>query len=116
MQAIVKMKNKRLNCIPQNHEKYISFSMGKLDFIDSFQFLSTSLEKLVTNLSKEGVEKFKHLHHYIETRHPGLIKEKMNLLMRKGVYPYEYMDGMEKFREKCLPEISAFYSSIDNRD
>lgn len=44
MQAIGKMKNKRLNCIPQNHEKYISFSMGKLDFIDTFQFLSTCIE------------------------------------------------------------------------
>ncbi|XP_061193783.1 uncharacterized protein LOC133202021 [Saccostrea echinata] len=110
------MKTKTLSCIPQNHEKYISFSMGKLDFIDSFQFLSTSLEKLVKNLSKEGVEKFKHLHHYIEKQHPGQINEKMNLLMRKGVYPYEYMDSIDKFREKCLPERSAFHSSIDDQD
>lgn len=80
--------------------------MGKLDFIDSFQFLSTSLEKLVKNLSKEGEEKFKHLYYKI--------KEKMNLLMRKEVYPYEYMDSMDKFREQCLPERSAFYSSIDD--
>lgn len=76
MQAIGKMKNKKLGCILQNHEKYISFSMGKLDFIDSCQFLSTSLEKLVKNLSKEGEEKLKHLYHYIEKWHPGQIKEK----------------------------------------
>ena len=89
MQAIGKMKNKRLNCIPQNHENYISFSMGKLDFIDTFQFLSTSLEKLVLNLAKEGSEKFIHLRHYVEKEHPGFIEEKLKLLMRKGVYPYE---------------------------
>lgn len=40
----------------------------------------------------------------------------MNLLMRKGVYPYEYMDSMEKLREQCLPERSGFYSSIDGQD
>lgn len=45
MEAIGKIKHKRINCIPQNHEKHISFSLGKLDFIDSFQFLSSSLEK-----------------------------------------------------------------------
>lgn len=70
----------------------------------------------MTDLSKEGLEKFKHLHHYIEKRHPGHINEKMNLLMRKWVYPYEYMDSMEKFREKCLPKRSAFHNSIDDRE
>jgi hypothetical protein len=89
--------------------------MGKLDFIDSFQFLSTSLEKLVSNLAKEGSEKFTHLQHYIEKEHPGLIEEKLGLLMRKGVYPYEYMDSMEKFDETHLPERLNFYSSIDER-
>lgn len=111
------MKNKKMKCILQNHEKYISFCLiGKLDFIDSFQFLSTSLEKLVPNLSKEGVKKFKHLHHYIEKRHPGQINERMNLLMHKGVYPYEYMNSMEKLKEKCLPRKSAFHYSIDDRE
>lgn len=53
MQAIGKIKHKHISCIPQNHEKYISFSMGKLDFVDSFQFLSKSLEKFVHNLAKK---------------------------------------------------------------
>lgn len=47
MQAIGKLKNKKLNCIPQNHLKYICFSKGKLDFIDSLHFLSVSIEKLL---------------------------------------------------------------------
>jgi hypothetical protein len=115
MIPIGKMKNKRLSCIPQNHEKYISFSMGKLDFIDSFQFLSTSLEKLVLNLAREGSEKFTHLHQYIEKKNPGFIEEKLKLLMCKGVYPYEYMDSEEKFDETHLPERLAFYSSIDEQ-
>lgn len=89
--------------------------MGKLDFIDSFQFLSTSLEKLVSNLATEGSEKFTHLQHYIEKEHPGLIEEKLGLLMRKGVYPYEYMESVEKFDETHLPDRLDFYSSIDER-
>ena len=89
--------------------------MGKLDFIDSFQCLSTSLEKLVFNLAKDGSEKSIHLRHYVEKEHPCFIEEKLKILMRKGVYPYEYMGSVKKFDETHLPEIKAFYSSIDER-
>lgn len=65
----------------------------EIDVFDSFQFLSTSLEKLVHNLAKEGAEKFKHLRQYTKQKHQRCIREKLELLMRKGVYPYEYMDS-----------------------
>lgn len=67
MQAIKKIKNKQLNCILQSHADYKAFFKGKLDVIDSFQFLSTLLEKCVNNLTKEGLEKFKHLRNNIAT-------------------------------------------------
>ena len=35
---------------------------------------------------------------------------KFVLLLRKGVYPYEYMDDWEKFNETSLPEKEDFYS------
>ena len=34
------------------------------------------------------------------------------LLLRKGVYPYEYMDDWEKFNETTLPEKEEFHSSL----
>ena len=34
------------------------------------------------------------------------------LLLRKGFYPYEYMDDWEKFIETTLPEKEEFYSSL----
>ena len=38
------------------------------------------------------------------------------LLLRKGVYPYEYMDSWEGFNETSLPDKEAFYSSLSMED
>ena len=35
------------------------------------------------------------------------------MLLRKGIYLYDYMDDWEKFNEKTLPEIEAFYSNLN---
>lgn len=86
MQAIGRIQGKQLKCIPNNMEKYISFSLGCMDFIDSFQFMSSSLEKLVDNLAQEGSVKFQHMKNYFG-------EEKIQLLLRKQVYPYEYLDS-----------------------
>ena len=34
------------------------------------------------------------------------------MLLRKGVYPYEYMNSWEKFNETVLPPKKAFYSNL----
>ena len=38
------------------------------------------------------------------------------LLLRKGVYPYEYMDSWERFNETSLPDKKAFYSELNLED
>ena len=40
---------------------------------------------------------------------------KFVLLLRKGVYPYGYMDDWEKFNETTLPEKGKFYSNLKDR-
>ena len=102
MQAISKVKGK-LSCIPNNTEKYISFTLGGLKFIDSAQFLLCSLDRLV---SANQAEAFK------ITAQCEPCGEKRELLLRKGVYPYEYMDSWDRFTETQLPPIDAFYSSL----
>ena len=41
---------------------------------------------------------------------------KFTLLLRKGVYPYEYMDSWEKFNETSLPSKEDFYSRVNMED
>lgn len=56
-------------------EKYMSFTLGKhLRFIDSFQFMSSSLDKLVENLSDEA---FKY-------RKQGFNVEEFRVMRKKG--------------------------------
>ena len=94
-----------INAIPNNMEKYMAFMLGNhLTFIDSFQFMSSSLDKLVSNLPAEALK-------YTSKRFQ---KEKLNLMTRKGIYPYDYMDSFEKFNKTELPTKEEFYSILNN--
>ena len=46
--------SQKINCIPNNMEKYMTFNVGQLQFIDSLQFMNSSLERLASNLPKEN--------------------------------------------------------------
>ena len=94
-----------ISVIPSNSEKYMSFTWGKnLVFIDSFQFMPSSLEKLSSNLSEN---KYTHLEN-------ELGKTNSHLLKQKGVYCYEYTDKWEKYKETKLPNKEKFYSSLND--
>ena len=96
-------KQMNINAIPNNMEKYMAFMLGNhLTFIDSFQFMSSSLDKLVSNLPAEALK-------YTSERFK---KEKLSLMTRKGVYPYDYMDSFDKFNKTELPTKEEFYSIL----
>ena len=98
-------KQMNINAIPNNMEKYMAFMLGNhLTFIDSFQFMSLSLDELVSNLPAEALK-------YTNKRFQ---KEKLNLMTRKGIYPYDYMDSFEKFNKTELPTKEEFYSILNN--
>ena len=98
--------DKEIACIPNNMEKYVSFSIGNLRFIDSYQFMGESLEKLVSNLPKDD---FKHMIMNCSV-------DKLHLLLRKGVFPYEYWDSPTRFDERLLPPPEAFYSRLTDEE
>ncbi|XP_069102163.1 uncharacterized protein [Argopecten irradians] len=108
-QSVGLFQDEDIQCIPNNTEKYISFSLGPLRFIDSFQFMSQSLETLVENLAKKGLSNFKHFSNEFSV-------SETRLLLRKGVYPYEYIDCEERFEETRLPPRESFYSSLSKCD
>ena len=90
--------------------------MGSLIFLDSLQFLNASLDRLVNNLSADGAAKFSNTAGYMCTRFPNVSKENHGLLLRKGVYPYDYVDAFEKFEETSLPSKEAFYNTLTEED
>ena len=101
MQKLAKF-NLKINVIPNRLEKYTRFSIdSKLSFIDSFQFLSSSLDSLVKNLGKDD---FKYLSQEFNNNVLDLVKQ-------KGFYPYEYMTDFKKFKEQFLSK-EKFYSSL----
>ena len=133
-------------CLGENTEKYITFSVPikkrienknmdityKIKFIDSFRFMATSLSKLVDNLTdnihNDKCIKCKSNLCFVNTMNETLIFECVNCkkeykkdinnklkerfsnvyefcnhdmnkfitLLRKGIYPYEYMDEWKK--------------------
>ena len=164
IKEITKEFDGNFECLGENTKKYITFSAPmkkeirnknkiieityKIKFIDSFRFMSTSLSKLVDNLS-EGIHNntcvdCKSCLDYMKTKDKKLVfrcfsckknyekdfnKElikrfanmysfcskdlnKFVLLLRKGVYPYEYMDNWERFDETSFPDKESFYSSV----
>ena len=96
-----------INAIPNNMKKYMAFMLGNhLTFIDSFQFMSSSLDKLVNNLPKDDLI-------YTLKVFKG---KKLDLMSKKGVYPYDYMDSFEKFNQTELPAKEHFYSILNDQD
>ena len=166
IKELVKEFEGNFDCLGENTEKYITFSVPlkkkienknveityKIKFIDSFRFMSSSLSKLVDNL-------FERIHNnkcsdcksnldYIKTKNEKSILEcynckqryrkkfnkelirrfastyefcnndlnKFGILLRKGVYPYEYADTWEKFSEISLPRKEDFYRNLNMED
>ena len=163
IKKLLKEFDGNFECLGENTEKYITFPVPikkmienkdlqityKIKFIDSYRFMSSSLSKLVDNLS-EGVHNNKCLDcnscldsvktknekfflkffncntYYKKKFNKELIKKFKNtysfcnndlnkfiLLLRKGVYPYEYMNSWERFNETALPNKKYFYSNLN---
>ena len=116
-------KKETLECIPNNEEKYITFTKNiivgqytnkkgedkdktfKIVFKDSLKFMSSSLGALVNNLPKDA---FKNISKYYTP-------EEVELIKQKGFYPYEYMDTIEKFNDPKPPPQNAFFSKLTGR-
>ena len=124
--------DKKFSCIPNNEEKYISFSKSiKVDeyydkegelkdvyfeirFIDTYAILSASLDSLVENL-KKGKNNIIELRKVFKNTSDEFKKDDDFLFMiSKGVYPYDYINNFDKLYETKLPHRKYFYSRLYN--
>ncbi|KAL8610282.1 hypothetical protein ACOMHN_062014 [Nucella lapillus] len=93
---------KKVSCIAQSAEKYMTFTLNQLSFFDSAQHMMGALQSLAGSLSSCPITE--------EYFDPSLV--------RKGVYPYEYMDSWERFDEESLPpkDTDSFILDIPTED
>ena len=115
-------KTDDIRVIAKNKEDYITCSVNimvdkytdknghkkdktiELRFINSFRFMASSLDSLMNNLVRRG-QKLICFEDYSKAQY--------ELLVRKGIYPYEYMSSWDKFAETQLPPIEAFYGNLN---
>ena len=128
--------NGHFDCLGENTEKYITFSVPinkvinnenndkkskeftyRTKFIDSCRFMHDSLSNLVDNLSElknrniPNDTLIKRFHNTYQLSDNDI--NKFKLLLRKGVYPHEYMDSWRKFRNESLPDKEYFYRELN---
>ena len=97
--------NFEINAIPNKSQKYIYSNINnKLVFIDSFQFLSSSLNGSVEILGKNDYK-------YLSQDFDNKI---LDLVRKKGSYPYEYISDFEKFKEE-FPRKEKFCNLLTGK-
>ena len=83
--------------IPKSLENYVSVQVGCLRFLDSYQFLSSSLDKLVKSLDNFPIMK-------LEGMSDDLFKKKL-------AYPYEYLN-LDNFQEPLNLTEEEYWSTL----
>ncbi len=120
------MEKGDIKCIPKTDGKYISFSKNipmetivsddgkektlclEMRFIDSLKFTLKSLDSLAKTLGEDQFETL--------TSQMSVDSKYLNLLKRKGVFPYEFMTDFSKLSATSLPPKKAFYSQLTDNE
>ena len=133
VQHIHKADFKKVDLIAKTAERYINMhatvdgSEWSLDFKDSLSFLLSPLDKLTKNLrAKAEMESkkqhaantinayFKNTVEYFKSTFPHLDRSALSLLLRKGVFPYNHIKGLETLNETRLPTRDQFFNTLTN--
>ena len=116
-----KMTYWKLDVIAQTKEKYMTLSAKipvdktkedktiffTIKFLDTFQFMASSLSNLVNNLeslpqTKSLQRKYRNVSHEV--------------LRRKGVFPYSYFKSLDTLKETALPSIVEFKNDLTGEE
>lgn len=103
MSQLIKSEQKRVHVIPLNTEKYLALNVGALKFIDSMSFFGMGLDKVAKSMKKEDFK-------YVYTNAPEADRE---LCLKKGIYPYEFIDSLEKLNTANIIPRTAFKNKLN---
>jgi len=125
-------KHENITCIPNNEQKYISFSkiikVGEYEkdgiiknvtfeirFLDTFGFMASGIESLTDNLRKDchTIEEKRKVFKNISMQFKN--DEQFELMIQKGVYPYDYINCFEIMNVTNLPKRKEFYSILNKQ-
>lgn len=123
----------KINCIANNEEKFMSFSkhiqvdeyfcikdnimkpvMFEIRFLDSLAFMNSSLDKLAKNLTNgcKSTDELRKVFKNVSDEYKNDIQ--FNEMLKKGIYPYDYITNYDVLNEDKLPSITAFHSKLNN--
>ena len=119
MRSMMTSLSQSINKISEIDRKISQIDKKEPDnkFIDNRRSMMTSLSLSIDKVSEmddkisnaELIEKFFNTYQLCNKD-----LNKFTLLLRKGVYPYEYMDSWKIFKEESLPDKEWFYSELNN--
>ena len=101
-----------------NKISQIDNNISEIDtkFTNNLRPMISSLSQSIDKISKvnnkisqdELIKNFPNTYHLCNND-----LNKFDLLLRKGVYPYEYMDSWKRFKEESFPDKESFYSELN---
>ena len=104
-----KLQLQRIEVLGLNSENYITIKWNNMWFIDSIKFMSDSLSKLVSNLTKEDKDVAKKLYAINGITN----QEQIDVLSKKNIFPYTWFDSYDRMSTASLPERKYFKSDED---
>ena len=103
IKALNNIENVSCNALPRNSNKFISLKIENFIFKDSYLFLNKSLDYLTKTIDNDD---------RISLRQE--FGENYKLLIKKGIYPYDYFGNIKKFNETKIPDHTNFKNKLNN--
>ena len=131
----LKPRHGKVRIIPTNFEKYLAIQVGRVLFLDSYQFALKGLEELVGTMTdddfpitktefdcKNDGTTWAHCHAVdddvdaCEWCKVNLEEERFQQLRQKGIFFYDYFNSVERLKETALPKREHFFNRLNDEE